>query len=411
MSGCSSYHLLSLAVLLLLVPIDGNSQAHSSKVGRMKSAVFHSPKFVLTPGLVSNKFYYNIDFPKGHIAVKDFYAEVVDETGHSVPLHEVYLHHWIVVRYNQRKSNLSDMVVHGNSGMCDGLFVQHFGLGSETRKTATYTPDPYAIVVGDPADVPEGYQERWLINLHAIDTRGVEDRFGCIECRCHLYNITKDENGRDIKPDYFGGLSCCPDKSRCRLRKGFRGPKRTFYLRYTVKYVDWDATSIVPVRVYIFDVTDGWKKPVNPTAVAKHPCQLEYEVEPCSANENVRGCTHVRHLSVPFPNGGDVIYGVAHQHRGAIRSALYGEDGRVLCSSKPIYGKGKSPGNEAGYVVGMSTCYPKPGSVTIRDGEMVTLIVNYSNAKRHSGVMGVFYILVSESLPKPNFVLSSFDGV
>lgn len=73
------------------------------------------------------------------------------------------------------------------------------------------------------------------------------------------------------------------------------------------------------------------------------------------------------------------------------------QDGRVICSSKPIYGKGNSAGDEAGYIVGMSTCYPKPGSVKIAKGEILTLESNYSSEKSHTGVMGLFYILVAES--------------
>ncbi|KAL6517877.1 hypothetical protein OROMI_033578 [Orobanche minor] len=74
--------------------------------------------------------------------------------------------------------------------------------------------------------------------------------------------------------------------------------------------------------------------------------------------------------------------------------------GRVICSSNPTYGKGYEPGNEAGYVVGMSTCYPSPGSVKISAGETLTLVSNYSNAQSHTGVMGLFYILVADSLGK-----------
>lgn len=414
MSGCSHYLLLSLAVLLLLlVAIDASSQNQSTKADRMKSAVFLSPKLVLKPGSVSNKDYYNIDFPKGHVAIKDFYAEVVDEAGDPVPLYETYLHHWIIVKYYQRKSdefNHSDIIAKGNSGLCDGVLNQHFGLGSETRKTASYVPDPYGIEIGNPSDAPEGYEERWFLNAHAIDTRGVEDRFGCIECKCNLYNVTKDEDGRPIEPDYLGGLRCCYDETRCRLKKGFKGSKKGFYLKYTVKYVDWDD-SIVPVKVYILDVTDSWKKPENSTAVAKHQCQIEYAVESCSAAAaHAHGCTHTKKKSLAFPIGGDVIYGVGHQHKASLGSTLHGEDGRVICSSYPIYGKGKEPGNEAGYVVGMSTCYPKPGSIKIRKGETVTLVTNYSSTKGHTGVMGLFYLMVAETSPKPNYVLHSTDG-
>ncbi|XP_009610723.1 uncharacterized protein [Nicotiana tomentosiformis] len=421
MSRCLNYQLLSLA-LLLLMTVDPSSQSRSTEENGVKSAVFLSPKIVLEPGSVSNKFYYNIDFPKGHIAIKNFDAEVVDEAGNSVPLHETYLHHWVVVRYYRQKGvevakyhgNLgfhqSDFIVKRNSGICDGGLTQYFGLGSETRKTITYVPDPYGIEVGNPAEVPPGYEERWLLNVHAIDTRGAEDRLGCTECRCDLYNVTKDEYDRNIEPDYVGGLRCCYDETRCRVKEGFQGARRSLYLKYTVKYIDWDP-SIVPVKIYILDVTDTWKKPDKSTpTVSRHHCKIEYLVESCSAAEANADCTHTKKISVTFPSGGDVIYGVAHQHTGGTGSALHGEDGRVICSSLPIYGEGKEPGNEAGYIVGMSSCYPRPGSIKISEGETVTLISNYSSAQRHTGVMGLFYLLVAEPSPTPNSFLHSADG-
>lgn len=75
------------------------------------------------------------------------------------------------------------------------------------------------------------------------------------------------------------------------------------------------------------------------------------------------------------------------------------QDGRVICTSIPKYGKGKKAGNEKGYVVGMSTCFPQPGSVKILDGETLTLEASYKNNKRHSGAMGLFYFLVAQQLP------------
>jgi hypothetical protein len=79
------------------------------------------------------------------------------------------------------------------------------------------------------------------------------------------------------------------------------------------------------------------------------------------------------------------------------------QDGRIICSSIPIYGNGNEAGNEAGYVVGMSTCYPQPGSVKIIDGETLTLESNYNNTKEHVGVMGHFYLLVAEQLSYQHF--------
>lgn len=49
--------------------------------------------------------------------------------------------------------------------------------------------------------------------------------------------------------------------------------------------------------------------------------QVEYEVEGC-ANDH---CIDVKRTSLNIPNGGYVIYGVAHQHSGGLGSNLYGE--------------------------------------------------------------------------------------
>ncbi|KAL0354920.1 UNVERIFIED_CONTAM: hypothetical protein Sradi_3938900 [Sesamum radiatum] len=408
--------LLYLSILLLLFTIQ-SSQAQLRSENGVKTDVFLSPVLVLEPGKVSNKFYYNIDFPRGHIALKSFNGEVIDEKGNPVPLHETYLHHWALLRYYQRKGIdipkhhgdlgflRSDQIIIKNSGVCDNGLSQYFGLGSETRRTATYVPDPYGIEVGNPADIPEGYEERWLLNVHAIDTRGAEDKLGCTECRCDLYNVTVDEYGRALPPNYTGGWHCCYDSTRCRVKEGFEGVKRSLFLRYTVKYVDWHA-SIVPVKIYILDVTDIWKKADESRGLkARHDCLVEYEVESCQVGMANDGCIHTKTLTVTFPTGGDVIYGVAHQHAGGIGSTLYGEGGRVICSSNPTYGTGDEPGNEAGHIVGMSTCYPSPGSVKIAAGETLTLMSNYSSAQRHTGVMGLFYLLISDSSAKPEAIL------
>uniref|UniRef100_A0A5B7A7W4 Stress up-regulated Nod 19 n=1 Tax=Davidia involucrata TaxID=16924 RepID=A0A5B7A7W4_DAVIN len=411
MENYSRGWLLSIVMLILALGIQ--TQARVRNENGIKSSVFVSPMFVLEPGSVVNKIYYNIDFPRGHIALKNFSAEVVDEAGNPVPLHETYLHHWVVVRYYQRKGvevpiyygdlgfHQSDFIVAGNAGICDRVLTQIFGLGSETRKTATHVPDPYGIEVGNPAEIPAGYEERWLMNVHAIDTRGAEDRLGCTECRCDLYNVTEDEDGRPLRPDYIGGLKCCYDQTQCKVRVGFERAKRGLYMRYTVKWVDWD-NSILPVRIYILDVTDTWKRLDESTGLStKHDCLVEYEVESCAATGVANdGCIDRKRVSLSLPTGGNVIYGVAHQHTGGIGSTLYGEDGRVICSSIPTYGDGKEAGNEAGYIVGMSTCYPQPGSVMISDGETLVLESNYSSAQRHTGVMGLFYILVADPLPR-----------
>ncbi|KAL2341555.1 hypothetical protein Fmac_009495 [Flemingia macrophylla] len=393
---------LSWALLLLLSCTTYSSTAMGQPENKIKTDVFLSPKFELGPGSVANKVYFDVDFPRGHVAIKSFNAEVVDESGKSVPLYETYLHHWVVEKYIQpknvsQKNSTEKIVTVRNSGFCqDDVLVMYYGLGSETRRTATDVPDPFGVEIGNPSEIPYGYVEKWLINVHAIDTRGVEDRFGCIECRCELYNVTKDEDGKPLSPNYIGGLNCCPDNSQCRLKKGFKGPKRSLYLKYTVKWVNWDDKFVVPLKVYIIDVTDVLNKSKGMSPV--HNCKVEYDVEPCSKGYISSTCIDVRRTSFPMKTGGYVIYGVGHQHVGGIGSTLYGQDGRDICSSIAKYGNGTEAGNEKGYVVGMSTCYPKPGTVKIADGETITLEVKYNNSELHTGVMGLFYLLVAEHL-------------
>ncbi|PPD68701.1 hypothetical protein GOBAR_DD34422 [Gossypium barbadense] len=368
--------LLFAAVLLIsALPF---SQASRSKQHKVKTGVFRSPQFVLGPGSVANKLFSNIDFPRGHIALKSFDAEVVDESGNPIPLYDTYLHHWLVLKFYIRKGlenqdisklNNSDYISGRNSGICqDGALDQFFGLGSETRRTKTRIPDPYGIEIGNPTKIPSGFVETWGLNVHAIDTRGVEDRTGCTECRCNLYNVTKEEDGTPLSPNYDGGLSCC-----------------------------YDGTKF---NIYIFDVSDTWKKSRNSTEInSEHNCQVEYQVESCRATGSANDkCIDAKSVSLEMPFGGYLVYGGAHQHAGGTGSALYGKDGRSLCSSIPIYGTGEEAGNENGYIVGMSTCYPKPGTKKISKGETLILESNYSSIKQHTGVMGLFYILVAETL-------------
>nr|GEY66915.1 stress up-regulated Nod 19 [Tanacetum cinerariifolium] len=47
---------------------------------------------------------------------------------------------------------------------------------------------------------------------------------------------------------------------------------------------------------------------------------------------------HAPHPNLHYTVAGDVVYGVAHLLGGGVGSALYGEDGRAICLSKPIYG-------------------------------------------------------------------------
>ncbi|KAL2942230.1 Phosphoenolpyruvate carboxylase 1, partial [Bienertia sinuspersici] len=273
------------------------------------SCIFTKAEIQYDSRLKSAKFYHNIDFPRGHIGIKNFNAEVLDEAGVPVSLQDTYVHHWVVVRYYIRK-NSNDIPVNSKTKPAQRL------IRSDIH---TCQIQPYAIEVSSPAEVPPGYEERWLLNVHAIDTRGAVDRLGCTECKCSLYNVTIDEYGRHISQDYEGGLWCCYDETQCKVKEAFQHAPRKLYLRYTIQWFDWDK-SLVPVKIYVFDVTDTW----NPS-YGKHHCKtVEYDISHCDSSAmTTNECIDTMKMSFNMPRGGYLVYGVAHQHARGIVSALY----------------------------------------------------------------------------------------
>ncbi|KAG6421443.1 hypothetical protein SASPL_117996 [Salvia splendens] len=145
-----------------------------------KVAVFMSPEMVMEGGLVSNKNYLDIDFPRGHIGVKGVNAELVDERGNPVPLDEAYLHHWVIQRYIATTRDDANLSIIRNSGICDAAVTQYFGLGAET----------YGIQVGDPAGIP-----RRLVPIVAVTGAFYIQRHG----RCSPYFLKSFRNSKHIE--------------------------------------------------------------------------------------------------------------------------------------------------------------------------------------------------------------------
>ncbi|EFJ15749.1 hypothetical protein SELMODRAFT_118200 [Selaginella moellendorffii] len=377
-------------LVVAIVLLWSSSPAESKDCSRIQRKTYKSPAFSLEPGEVQDR-YYKIEFPKGHIGVKNFQGEIVDELGNPVPLTELYLHHWVLVRggFHDRLGSPSAIIT-GNDGICQhNVHSQFWGLGAETRHTSYFVPGSYAIGIGNP---PEGYEELFVLNLHAIDGRGTYDPQLCHECRCSLYNVTTEISGQPLKEGYKGGLRCCYEGTKCAVKPGFQAPKRVFYMQYTVEWVEWDE-CVLPVRVYLFDITDSRKRdPVDPQV----GCQTEYDVPACDPSSNP-DCIYQLENHLVIPKGGSIIYGVAHQHAAGMGMSMHGEDGRHLCSSIPLYGNGSAPGNEDGYVVGMSTCIPEPGTLMVASGEKLHFSSSYSSAQEHTGVMAIFYLMVSDN--------------
>ncbi|KAF2613503.1 hypothetical protein F2Q70_00011090 [Brassica cretica] len=360
MARCGGRSLISTILLLLLLVALTISPSHNflkTEKKKIKSATFLSPKLVMNPGSVVNPYLFDINFPRGHIGIKGFDAEVVDQGGNPVPLHETHL------------GSSPDYILVRNGGLCRNNARHFFGLGSETRKTSTRVPDPYAIEIDNPEETPDGHEFKWLLDIHAIDTRG--------------------------------GLLCCYDKTQCLVRNGFDNVEettRSLYLKYMVRWVDWDSSwYLLRFISSMLLILGNGRKDQQDLANNIFAMSLEYEVKACKPNGD--GCVDVKKKSLMMPFNGYIVYGAAHEHAGGIGAALYREDGEGICTSMPKYGNGDEPGKEAGYIFGMSSCYPEP--VKVSSGETLTLEFNYSSAVGHTGVMGLFYILVAQQLPEP----------
>ncbi|CAI8603245.1 unnamed protein product [Vicia faba] len=404
----SKAFLFSLSIIVILSSTTYSQQ--NKNLNQIKSTTYLSEKFELGPGEVLAKGIEDIEFPSGHIGVKSFDVDLVDEQGNSVPLYETYIHHWFAIRYhlNKDKNMSHDIYDHSkpfggpdykrNDGTCNTWILPHYwGLGSESRGTSSKLPDPFAVELGNPANITEGWEEKWLFSIMVIDTRGTEDRKSCSECRCdqfnlpeNFYNETKDIHGKPLSHEYKGGIFCCQNYFQCKLKNGFQAPYRKLALRYTITWIDWDQHQI-PVRFYVLDSTD--RVIINGSEVI-HDCQAEYTIP----ENNSIDLVHVQKASIPMKKGGYLIYGTAHMHTGVVNATLYGQDGRILCTSTPRYGTGNEAGNEKGYAVGMSVCYPKLGSIKINDGETVIMESRYKN-EFLTGAMGHMYFYLADRLP------------
>ncbi|XP_058782475.1 uncharacterized protein LOC131656947 [Vicia villosa] len=395
----SKSFIFSLSIIVMLSCTTYSQQ--NKNQNPIKSKTYLTEKFELGPGEVLAKTIEDIEFPRGHIGVKSFDVDLVDEQGNSVPLYETYIHHWFAIRYHINKDKT--MPHEGpsfkrNDGTCNTYILPHYwGLGSESRGTCSRIPDPFAVEQGNPANIKEGWEEKWLFNLMVLDTRGTEDRKSCSECRCdqfnlpeNFYNVTPDIHGKPLSPEYKGGVFCCQNSFQCKLRKGFQAPCRKLALRYTITWVDWDLHQI-PVRFYILDSTD--RVTIKGSEII-HDCQAEYTIPKSNSTDLV----HVQKASIPMIKGGYLIYGISHMHTGVVNATLIGQDGRTLCTSTPRYGTGNEAGNEQGYAVGMSACSPKLGSIKINDGEIVTMESRYKN-EFLTGAMGHMYIYLADRLP------------
>ncbi|KAG0592565.1 hypothetical protein KC19_1G262600 [Ceratodon purpureus] len=378
----------------------------------VKKVTYVSPPLTAMPGEVNNKFFPAM-FPKGHIGIKSLNADLVYQNGEPVPLSDIYLHHWVMLefgvpkekaqkhlghllrkmrRHHKHHMTYDDATAfaafeapshhhHRFHGDKKAKVMNFMGKGGETRHTETRLPGPYVMESGNPG---EGYETVWTLNVHGLDTRGTVNKEGCAECRCHLFNATTDEDGKPLPEGYIGGLRCCGDGNQCAVKEGFNGGKNTFHLRYEWEYIDWNE-CLIPTKSIGIDITNhnGYDENL-----------VEFTVEGCGdADPTSDECLDTREATMIAPIGGEIVYTVSHLHASTLDAAVYGEDGRLICRTTPMYGQGEEAGNEKNYVVGIKSCYGNPGTPNaerVEQGEKLRYVVQSTKVGGpHTGLMGL----------------------
>ena len=381
--------------------------------------------------------------PAGPIAITGFSAEVIDDRNVSVPLTEVYNHHWLV--FNSRS----------NEGMCQpfpsnsGFLRYVFGVGAESRGTPVQFPAPYAYVTTG--------AETWNANIHllrttdllpAVSTGGQEGAGsggysyggykGCAEC---LWSPFKEQRSFGAcQQQNSGTFACCQTGSFCETNTtaaagggGAAGnTKKTYYLSYTVSYTAV-TSAVVPLKIYLLDASDQGQG-----------CQIDYNVPSAEfpvdpANNSVvktratwtmpdnfvpsRIVTAIGHLHI---GGKQITLSHAAAAAAAAATATAAANGgtgggdaqlTTVCTSVPSYGTdpNNAAGNERGYLVAISSCAaggPElgPAGFNIGPGDTLQVDSEYSvdvndttalpnfPGGSHGGVMSLVYFAVAEGL-------------
>ena len=298
------------------------------------------------------------------VSIRRMVAEVVDADGTSIPLDEVYNHHWLFFDPTS-----------ANSGVCGGFLSYKFGVGAESRNTPTSFPSPYVV---------ETRSKVWGANIHLLRTVDLDPAQGgvkgCIECAY--------AEGKGCKESESGSFNCCQNGSRCPTLSNHDASKE-YFLQYSV---EWRVASSddVPVDIYVLDASN---------------CQIEYNID----ENNITG-VHTTDLTWPAQKDSKFVFGVGHQHIGGINTTLMykspstgendAQEWKTLCTSYPTYGetKGKA-GDEAGYVTKISGCAGL--SQSVKKGSQIRVLSLYDVSPNfgksfdkggHGGVMSLFYV-------------------
>jgi len=291
------------------------------------------------------------------------------------------------------------------------------GAGAEMRNVNNSAPEGYAYFISSP--------EQWTPLFHFINTKNPEgdnvEVSELLECPCTPQRDINVENGtvdgwvpfppfgtcnaefeEDENPScelstYQGGWRCCEegvflidtDKTDTENL-----PVDTVFGTFSITYIDG------------VDAEDTGLKALDGSAAGDLTGSLmtngniEFDVPQCAPGTAPEDC--VFEMSTVQRVGGsinatddellEIPYMVAHLHYGGIDFSTYDNStGELLCTSKAIYGNGTEPGNENGYLVGMTPCYFEGDDVPVmRKNDLVRHVARYNSSQAHTGVMALW---------------------
>jgi hypothetical protein len=419
---------------------------------------FISPPMQLLNGNIGNKWL-PIDWPHGHIAVKSFAADLVNagpngEVPQPTPCcggpqeatrEEVFMHHWTVNKWQLPTALFKEIVAEGGldyhltlrdkvgyieflagsglnsgaNGPCwDSNLHLYFGIGNEVRSKTKEGRDPYEFP--DPYGIEFDHEmmrkkgEFMVLNTHLIDIRNVSNKRACTECKCSELGVHAFLNVTE------GGLECCHstdlDGGKCPLLHDAPQTNATYYIRYTIKWRDFNAATVLPLEVITLDATDNNTKwgdlpfipggfpeahaaqKSDPLSVATvndgrsgdfnghRACHIEWYVPACKPGDS---CIMRLHNSWELPYPIHPVFVRNHFHAGGINMTTYASGGS--CTGNSSY-------DENDNLYDISTCALgrggwSSGSLRVKRGERLFVEAAYQQDHLpHYGVMGMSFI-------------------
>ena len=416
------------ALLLVVPPIVGALRWSSDEVVRIDdvsySRTFYSEDLALRPGefMFTDFSTTPAGFPTdiGPYAITGFKGYLVyADTNETVPLDEVYDHHWVVAPDDFENY------------LCPSGPQYVFGIGAESRRTYVTFPKGYGYRVMDPSIY-------WGANIHLLRTEHLagEPFKAAKECNECYY-----APGKGCLPQDNGTFTCCGDygaSARPLVGEfGTEKPLAALKERLGEKEVllnEEDRIEESLLRDLDFKAKDYFGCPVKMDAPSfpKHyrlmytlnytepfavkdtkvgawttpDCEAFYDVQ-----ENNETPEHLSSTTFPVEEDQEIVVAIGHQHVGGLNISLYVND-QFVCSSHPVYGSEPGvAGNEKGYLVEMTTCFqkgqdPMRPDLIVKQGDTVRLDSWYWVGKEdkrlgghpagsHLNVMGYMYAITA----------------